>query len=165
MKRNFVLVTSLLINLSCITPSALAKEESRKFPMGCRQMGFEMVDGQLSLKVVMPDGLPQTLYLIHNKTSYDILLKNATASKFLPTYEKMIPHGRWAAFARDVSQINFICNTPDGQFLDCKETLEVCNYNNVKFPDTNYGTYWITNTGSQHEAMRGSINKGILLRW
>lgn len=164
MKRNTLLTLGSLITLIALPNMMLAKE-ARKYPHGCRQVGFDFSNGQLHLKIITPDGLPQTLYLIHNKSPYEIMLKNAQSSKYIPNYEKKIPQDRWVAFGRDVNEITFACLTPDRQFLDCNEVIELCNYNNVKFPYTNVGTYWITNPGSQQEAMHGSISKGILLRW
>lgn len=140
------------------------KKAPRKFPYGCREVGFTFENNHLLLSMI-PEGQEQTLYLIHNRAPFDIAVKADTTSKFIPTYDKVLSAEQWLTFARDVKEVRFACFSQNGDALDCGETLEVCNYNNVKFPDTNLGTYWITNSGSQSEAIHGSIKKGILLRW
>ncbi|OGO95209.1 MAG: hypothetical protein A3F10_01200 [Coxiella sp. RIFCSPHIGHO2_12_FULL_42_15] len=166
MKWNALRFLSLgVLIVSSVTLDFAFAKESRKFPHGCREVGFDFSDGHLQLKMIAPDGLQQTLYFIHNKAPFDIALRNAQQSKYIPTYEKLFPQDRWASFGRDVDEIALTCTTPDNQFLNCGEVLEVCNYDNVKFPETNIGTYWVTNPGSLQETIQGSIRKGILLRW
>src|SRR3990167_6018300 len=131
------------------------KKMPRKFPYGCREVGFSFESNRLLLSMIL-DGQEQTLYLIHNRAPFNISVKADAESKFIPTYDKVIGASTWLTFARDVKEVRFACFSENDDVLDCGEILEVCNYNNVKFPDSNLGTYWITNSGTKDEAIYGS---------
>jgi len=138
----------------------------RKFPHGCRELGFEFQSPLLLIKS-NPKGQQQTLFLIHNITPTDIRLKDETAPRFSPNYEKIIPANSWAAFAFDSDLVQFNCSAAvnDENKFNCQHAVELCQYNNAKFPDQNFGTYWLEETGSRDETMEEAIQKGILLRW
>jgi hypothetical protein len=141
--------------------------EKTRFPMGCRDMGFRFENNQLILHQI-PEGLVQTVYLMHNRAPFSVTLWVDPPSRFYPDYEKTIKPDAWVAFARDLSEVIFHCKAKESQAdetIDCSEAIEICNYNNAKFPDSNFGTYWITNSKNQSDTINSVIKKGVLLRW
>ena len=171
-KKTFFL---LLFLIPVITPALESTPESTPeltpekthFPTGCRDMGFRFEHNQLVLHKI-PDGLVQTVYLMHNRAPFPVTLKIDPPSRFYPDYEKTVKPDAWVAFARDLPEVIFNCQakeTHSDEVIDCSEVIEICNYNNAKFPDSNFGTYWITNSKNQSDTINSVIKKGVLLRW
>ncbi len=154
----------LLVASLPLTTLADPTPEPRKFPPGCRQTGFDFSEDQLVLTQI-PEGQVQTVYLIHNRAPFEVAVRADTSSKFVPSYDKIIKPDSWITFARDLPKVVFHCRAGDTESVDCGEVLELCNYNNAKFPESNLGTYWITNSNTQDAVIHSSIKKGILLRW
>lgn len=144
----------------------------KHFPSGCRQVGFTFERNKLILSSI-PEQQTETLYLLHNITSHDILLKVPTVSRYIPNHKKTIPSDHWAMFSRKDNEIDFTCHSATtgdydtyGFAYPCRDMVEVCNYNHAKFPPQNIGTYWLQFTSlNQRQVMRVAIKKGILLRW
>ena len=169
LSRHMITASGVLLLAALATPTQNAVAARSKFPNGCRQKNFHFNANLLEL-TTDPNGLQQTIYLIHNITHHDIKLEVTNPSKYQPTYQKIIPYNRWAVLAKDEIPLQMVCTgatTYDdiGYSLDCAQVIELCNYNNAKFPEQNLGTYWLDRTGSQRQAMRHAIRKGILLRW
>lgn len=53
---------------------AVAANEERTYPHGCRQLGFDFDDDKLVLSQI-DNGQIDTLYLIHNNSRYEIVLE------------------------------------------------------------------------------------------
>lgn len=184
---------ALFIAGTTISHGAFAAKEQRRFPHGCRHIGYRYQDGLLILKPVPNDStkpkklkmaaneqhLPekqkprkvpiQTLYLIHNLSGHSIYLKAKKLPDvpFSPTHENTIRPNQWAAFAVNQKELQFTCTmagTGGGQ-IDCTNTFELCQYNHAKFAQHNQGTYWVVKSASRSQAKWGSIRSGILLKW
>lgn len=141
-------------------------DSDRRFPHGCRQLGYDFQDPLLIIKS-NAQSQNQTLFLVHNTAEHDIRLKDDNAPRFAPNYEKVIPANQWAAFSFDTDLVQFSCDRPNetDSKLNCQSVIELCQYNNAKFPEQNFGTYWLEKTGSRDATMEDAIQKGILLRW
>lgn len=153
-----------------LTNQAVAADEDRTYPHGCRQLGFNFDDDKLVLSQI-DNGQIDTLYLIRNNSPYEIILETDKTNSYMPTFKKTLPTQQWAAFSRIEKQLKFNCRlSPEYQsdqpILRCRDTLQICNYNNAKFPRQNLGTYWLQKTSLHQKAvMDFAIDKGILLRW
>lgn len=173
------------------THTAFAAKKERRFPHGCREMGYGYKDRLLILKPVPNDSIKpktpqtapngeqqksaepvevpiQTLYLIHNLSGQSIYLKTKKLPDvpFSPTYENTIRPNQWAALAINQKELQFTCAAAGtGEQIDCTNMFELCQYNHAKFASHNQGTYWVVQSASQGEAKWGSIRNGILLKW
>ena len=171
---------SLVIGLSVGSDAWAAKKNrkepdvsKRRFPHGCRMVGFDFDDNTVMLRSSKPEGeSPQTLYLIHNVSDRAIYLKAKKTSDqpFMLSYPNVVNVGEWGAFATDFRHISFSCTAPAGvdegnQPIRCAGALDICQYDNVKFSATNGGNYWIVKSDTLRNAMYGAIGSGILLRW
>ena len=172
----FKLITLTLILFSFMTTqSALgarkSKRSQRRFPRGCRHVGFEFKNDLLILKPLSEE-TPQTLYMFHNTSNSNIILKlvKQPHEVFSPNYENKIRPYQWAAFAMDKENMQFSCkksyrNSTDDDTTDCGGVLEVCQYTRAKFGGSNKGNYWVVSSSPRYSTVRTSIQKGILLRW
>lgn len=154
-----------------IPNNAFAKRSKRKFPHGCRSVGYSFVNRLLVLQPDETNPNPQTLYFIKNTSHHKILLtvEKLPNQIFLPSFNNEIRGNQWGAFATDEKVIRFRCilipRNGQEETIDCADTLTLCQYNNVKFADNNHGNYWVVNSETLRNTIRTSINKGILLRW
>jgi len=168
-----------------------ATKKQRRFPHGCRHMGYGYQDGLLILKPIpndsikpkktetlankeqqkpiKPEEIPvQTLYLLHNLSSHSIYLrtKKLPDVPFSPTHENTVRPNQWAALAVNQKELQFTCAMAGtGEKIDCTNMFELCQYNRAKFASHNQGTYWVIKSGSRGQAKYGSIRNGILLKW
>lgn len=172
-----------------------AAKRQRRFPHGCRHMGYGYKDGLLILKPIPNDSIKpkktemaaneeeqkpqrkpekppevpiQTLYLIHNLSGNSIHLrtKKLPDVPFSPTHENTIRPNQWAALAVNQKELQFTCAMAGtGEMMDCTNMFELCQYNRAKFAAHNQGTYWVIKSGSRGQAKYGSIRNGILLKW
>ena len=154
------------------TPGGLGANRSRrKFPHGCRVVGFSFNNHRIVLKPANKENLspdvPQTLYLIHNRSHHigvQVEVPKSSAEPFSLTYKNTIKANQWAALSVDHSTMVFGCSTRSEGSINCFRRVEICQYNNAKFASHNTGTYWVVNSGVQKTAVYGSIRSGILLR-
>ena len=168
LKSTIFLISSLFFLGSTFTNNALAakkKKTKRRFPLGCRPIGYEFKDNLLILKPVSNKERIQTLYLIHNVSHQPVYMeiKKLDTQAFSPSYENTINPNSWGAFALNQEVLQLSCST-HGSPLDCWDILELCQYNNAKFAEHNQGTYWIVKSGSRSHAVYGAIHNGILLK-
>lgn len=161
---------SLLLSAIPLVASAVTHS---KFPLGCRNIGFEFKKGLLHLKPSLKGKkYEQSLYFLHNITHQNILfaINKAPEHKFGPNYKNVISPGNWGVFAVDFKHFTFSCSERSfsGEAIsygdDCKQLVRVCQYNNAKFAEHNLGTYWNVSNTTRHEAIRSAIDSGILLR-
>ena len=152
--------------LFVLTLSVSMKSAYCQFPRGCEVTGFSYIDNRLMLN----ETGNQTFYLIQNKSDATILLtRHETKNVFMsPNLKKTLEPKRWAAFASDEQNMHFNCLEKQNDSLvsiDCRETLEVCQYPRVKFALSNMGNYWVAANMSKNQVMKEAIAKGILLHW
>ncbi len=145
-----------------------AAKPPRKYPHGCRELGYEFESSLLILKPVSESEDIQTVYLVHNKAPHPVhfIAKRDPKDYTAPPFENVIRGGQWGAFAMNQAAVEFICSTPDqAQTINCGDVLELCQYTRAKFGTAINGTYWIMPSSSQKEAVRRTIHDGVLLRW
>lgn len=169
-----------------MTHTAFAAKKKRRFPHGCRHLGYGYKDGLLILKPApnnsikpktpkiaaneqQPQAVPiQTLYLIHNLSGHSIFVKvkKMADQPFSPTHENTIRPNQWAALAVNQKELHFTCAMAGtGEQTECTNLFELCQYNHAKFAQHNQGTYWVVKSSSRAQAKWGSIRSGILLKW
>ncbi len=148
-----------------------AYSAARKFPHGCRTVGFGFAHGLLVLQSTNEDG-PQTLYLIHNTAHEPIMMQQDKKKSeiFKSAYKNIIEPDEWAVFATDKNDLRMRCSTTfneeEGHQVSCADLLELCQYNRAKFGPSNGGNYWVVPSEPvQKTAVRKTIKNGILLRW
>lgn len=162
--------TSLVLLISSLAFPLSSLARKRLFPHGCRQKGFEFQDGLLLLNSEQADNT-QTFFLIHNKTEYKVELKvdKSPNDKFTPSHQNTIRPYQWGAFAMSDPSVNFACylsSSYHGHYrIDCANSVELCQYNNVKFASHNGGTFWVVSSKSLQSTIRHAIKIGIFLKW
>ncbi|CAM2873210.1 hypothetical protein [Legionella worsleiensis] len=136
------------------------------FPRGCEVSGF----GYQNNFLILNETGKQSYYLIQNRSDAKIELeRHETGDVFMsPPLQATIEPLNWAAFASDVSNLNFKCYKhieEDTITVDCRDVLEVCQYPRVRFALSNMGNYWISANKAQNEIIQDSVAKGIYLKW
>ena len=173
MKGLKVTCLTLLLLGAVISHSTLAAKKTRvkrRFPHGCRDVGYEFKNQLLVLKPQSEEH-PQTIYLIHNLSHGHLLLQleKLPQHTFSPHYKNVVRPNQWGAFATDQSIMQFKCSKATrrsaGEQIDCGHVLELCQYTRAKFADNNMGNYWAVVSKTRRGAMNEAIAKGILLRW
>src|SRR3990167_9658809 len=138
--------------------NSLANEPAQKFPHGCRDLGYSFQNLMLLLKPVSDEENLQTIYFIHNKALDPIhIMSNRNPKDYTsPAYENVIDTDQWAAFAMNRSALALQCRVSDanGELMNCKEVLELCQYNRAKFGTSTYGTYWVVQSANQEAAIK-----------
>jgi len=174
MKRNWLglIITGLVGVCLLITAADAARRDrpARKWPRGCKTVGYQFQAGQLILDPQVEDS-DQTVYLIGNRSRGRLLVKFKEQEYALihPNWQTEINYNRFSAFATDEKNIHFTCQKIHrgkvGDKVDCGETLKICQYPRAKFAEHNLGNYWITHNQSLNQAVRAIIRRGVLLRW
>lgn len=146
-------------------------KDPNKFPMGCREVGFEFKNYILHLNPNAAGG-SQSLYFLHNSHSKLVRLYQMQTGDepYVMHLNNDIYENQWAVFATDEDQVKFICTVPRkdsdyGDIADCSKLLRICEYDNVKFSINNYGNYWSVASDIKTAAVRSVISQGILLKW
>ena len=164
----FALVFSY--NALAATNSAKLKRPPRKWPHGCREIGYDFQSNLLVLNPVSDTEKIQTVYLIHNKSPQDIHFMAERDPKDITAldYENVIKGEQWAAFALNLPTVSFRCvvDNETNEQVDCAQTLELCQFNRAKFGTALYGTYWMIQSFAEKDTTyRELMRMGVLLRW
>lgn len=156
----------------CLWPVFVLASKPERFPLGCRETGFEFSGGDLLIKPVKPEDAEQlqTVYFFQNTGTQTILLdtpsRKSDYTRARHTAE--INPGEWASFATNESRIKFVCSLVsegmDDAPTDCQQVMRVCQYPRAKFAQHNRGSYWIDKSNTRNGAVRSAIDHGILLR-
>lgn len=163
-----LLIAGLLLGYADF--SYAKKGPPRKFPHGCRELGYEFKGPLLVLKPVSEE-TSQTLYLLHNSSHNKLVLElvHLPEQPFIPNFANEVHGDQWAALAMDRQIMQFRCQKMLGggrtQSVSCENTVEACQYTRAKFASNNRGNYWVENSNSKIGVVRTAITKGILLRW
>ena len=155
-------------------PQALTKEEKaqkeeRRFPIGCRPVGYKQ-----SLRVVTlypgQEGALQTMYFFYNQLSESLSLYQMRDkdSELSTRYNHTIKPNSWAVLATGEPLVKYLCSLGDGKsgygkIVDCADSIKVCEYVHVKFGLNNKGNFWIVDTrnGAVHEVVHYGIIPGV----
>lgn len=167
LKLALFIIASLSVFIS--TNSLAAK---RKFPHGCKPVGYQFTYGALELKPVSETQKIQTVYLIHNISHRVVELEAQKLAHHpvSPGYVTELDGDLWTAFVQDEPIVKFTCKFVYGddekQTTACNEVLELCQYPRAKFAGHNGGSYWVKQQGeSLKQAIDSVIENGVLLRW
>jgi hypothetical protein len=171
MRKNVGDLVKVAILVGCLLPlSVMAKRGL--FPGGCRDTGYSF---KLYVLMLHPEakGDVQSLYFMHNKSGRKLKLSQMKVSRDKPYtlyLNNVIKPNKWGVFATDSPVVKFVCSVPvrgnpHGKVVDCKKSLDICEYTNVKFADNNYGNYWGVKSKAKISARNDIIRQGVLLKW
>lgn len=159
----------MLLPLVCLTENSwAARGEDSSNPTGCRDVGY-----QFDLKTLqfLPEkaGARQSMYFIYNKRGetvnlYQMRGNEGTRSLYL---NHVISQKQWGVLSTNEKKLKFICTVNDpafhyGRIVDCADSLQVCEYTNVKYGLNNKGNYWLVNSNTKNEAVRSVVRYGII---
>lgn len=167
--KSFLLFCILgLLGLS-FANTAFAKV--RIFPHGCRSVGYSFQNYLLVLKPKSSGG-SQSIYFIHNKSQHAVKFHHMKTGEeaYVMHLNNQVAADQWGVIAVDAKRVKLICSKPSeqskhGRIVDCRQVIQLCEYNNVKFSVINQGSYWAIKSNVRKAAIRGIVKQGILLRW
>ncbi len=169
--KNNALIKCLFWSLLGGSVSGYAYEEPEdRYPLGCRDSGYQFNLKTLDLIPHEEEGIP-SLFFIFNKTNKPIQLSQMRAGD---DDEKMsinheIPPQKWAALAMDHHHFKYACSEANaksayGKVVDCAESLKVCNFARVKYGLNNSGNLWMVAGNTKNGALREVTNFGVIAR-
>lgn len=144
-----------------------AREEAR-FPIGCKPVGYQQ---HLKVLSLFPgkEGAMQSLYFFYNKLPQTISLYQMRDedSEYSTRNNHSIGPNQWAALATSEPLVKFICTLGDGKasygkIVDCGDTINVCEYVNVKFGLNNKGNFWVSDGNTRNGAVNDVVHYGII---
>lgn len=172
MKRSRILLIMALFTASLhAAPKEQPQEkEDNRFPLGCRDMGYQHELMQLKLQPEASGAERQTMYFLFNDTNQALNLYQVRASDSV--YPVFLNHSinpkQWAVLSMSEPQIKFICTNNSnaknkyGKIVDCAQSIKVCEFNRVIFGLNNRGNFWIVNNNSRNGALRDVVRYGII---
>lgn len=143
------------------------KEEAR-FPIGCKPVGYQH---RLKVLSLMPgkEGALQSLFFFYNKLPQTVSLYEMqdANSEYSTRVNHTINGNQWAALATGEPLVKFICTLGDGKqsygkIVDCADTINVCEYVNVKFGLNNKGNFWVSDGNTRNGAVNDVVHYGII---
>lgn len=167
-KKTFV--ACLLMGSVCLIPLSghTEEKEDTRNPIGCRDIGYTF---DLKTLTLLPydDGTGNSLYFIRNKLTKPVTLfqmrdEDSARSVY---FNHKIDGNYWSVLASSEKKMKYICTveegkSPFGKIVDCGESLQVCEYNHVKFGLNNRGNYWLANSRTKNDAVRAVVRYGII---
>ncbi|ATW01647.1 hypothetical protein CCU22_00130 [Candidatus Legionella polyplacis] len=138
------------------------------FPNGCKKNGFYFNNKNLFINI----SGKQSLYLFYNYSKFPIKLTQNKEQKkiinFFLIVTTILDSMHWSAFSLDTKNFCFECFIKKNNIfhkIKCINVLYICQYTNVKFTSSNYGTYWVSSNKKLENIIKETINKGIYLHW
>ena len=162
------LICSVELHAQTLTKEEKAAKEEARFPIGCRPVGYEQ---RLKVLTLFPgkEGALQSLYFVYNKLPQTISLYHMRDedSEYATRINHSIGPKQWAAVAAGEPMVKFICTLGDGKntygkIIDCAQTVNVCEYVNVKFGLNNKGNLWISEGNTRNGAVNDVVRYGII---
>lgn len=156
-----------LLMMASGTLFAEEKEDDR-FPSGCRDTGYQF---ELKTVQLLPHTTAsrQSMYFLYNSLPEKVTLfqmrdGESSRSMFL---NHVISPRQWAVLSTSEKKVKYICTVPEknsryGKIIDCKESLKVCEFTNVKYGLNNRGNYWLVNSNTKNGALREVVRYGII---
>lgn len=171
LKRNVcnIIIMGLLTGASVIH-AAPKEDDEQKNPLGCRNQGYQF---DLKALRLLPEaaGERNSLYFVFNKLNEPVHLYHMRKED--SPYSMFLNHGvrprQWAVLSTSEKQLKYICTVGStkvsyGKIVDCAESIQVCEYVNVKFGLNNRGNYWLVNSNTKNGAVREVVRYGIIPR-
>lgn len=167
-----VLLLSLFListgRLDAATSAEQEEKENTRSPIGCKNVGYEFDMKTLRL-LSQSVGARQSLYFLYNKldenvTLYQMLGNESSRSMYL---NHKIDARQWAVLSTSEKKMKYICAIPDGKtaygkIIDCADSLNVCEYTNVRYGMNNQGNYWLVNSNTRNGAVNAVVHYGII---
>lgn len=171
MKRTITLLMACLFTCTLTAAPKVepVEKEDNRFPLGCRDMGYQHDLMLLKLQPELSGVERQTMYFLFNDTQKPLNLYQVRNSESL--YNVFLNHTinpkQWAVLSMSEPHMKFICTNNDsknkyGQIVDCAQTLKVCEFNKVVFGLNNRGNFWIVKNNSRNGALRDVVRYGII---
>lgn len=143
------------------------KDDNRP-PIGCRDVGYKFELETLHL-VPGEQGDNQSMYVIHNLTNQAVnLFQMRSDESSRSTYLNHVLGAReWGVLSTSEKLVRFICTVSDkkspyGQVVDCSQSLQICEYTNVRYGLNNRGNYWLANSSTKGGAASSVVHYGII---
>lgn len=159
----------LFICLTLVMKAGLATEvEDGKAPLGCYNSGYKF---DLKILQLFPGESQdsQSMYFLYNNLTrplnlYQMHSDDSSGNTYL---NHIINPRQWAVLSTNEKQVKFICTVPDakspyGSMVDCRDSMQVCEYTNVRYGLNNRGNYWIVNSNTKNGALREVVHYGII---
>lgn len=151
-----------------LTALEKAERESKRFPIGCRPVGYKQ-----SLKVLTlypgKESALQSMYFFLNQLPETVSLYQMRDkdSIYSMRFNHSIKGNSWAVLATGEPLLKYTCTLGDGKtgygkIVDCAETIKVCQYVNVKFGLNNKGNFWIVDSNTRNGAVSEVVHYGII---
>ncbi len=175
-----LLVAGLMNAASARTSAEELEGENKdpaKFPLGCRDVGYEYQLNTVSLIHESNPNIPgqemggQTLYFVYNKLSSPVSLNqmqqdNSTRNTYL---NHVIQPKQWAVLATNQSELKYICSINPakvgyGKVINCADSLKICEYVRVKFGLNNRGNFWMVKSANRGTAVGDVVRYGVIPR-
>lgn len=171
MKRSLFCLIALVFAASLhAAPVTVAPEkEDNRFPLGCRDMGYQHDLMVLKLQPEASGAERQTMYFLFNDSNQPVNLHQVRDADSV--YHVFLNHTinpkQWAVLSMSEPQVKFICANSAGKgkygkVVDCARTLKVCEFNRVVFGLNNRGNFWIVKNNSRNGALRDVVRYGII---
>lgn len=163
----YIVSTVLMVG---VCGSGVAQAATTGFPSGCRDMGYAFNSDVL---VLSPEAKPgsdrvQTLYFVYNTSHRGVYMEADVdkRDKYAARYANTIQGQQWGVLAVSSARMIFRCSSEsygDRDLVPCGDVVRLCQYNNVKFGETNQGTYWVVPSQSRQQAIRQTAREGGIL--
>lgn len=160
----------LMLLICCMSQTGVYAEEKPEYknPIGCSNVGYQFDMHTLRLEPVAAGG-NQSLYFLYNSTPTQLTLyqmRGMESSRSLYLNHRINP-GQWAVLSTSEKQVKFICTVPDGKsaygkIVNCADSMNVCEYVNVKYGLNNRGNYWLVNSNTRSGAVGDVVRYGII---
>ena len=158
----------IIITLFFTCILGVAHSENFSFPRNCQSGGYNFY---LKTLRVTPGSIGgrNSLYLFYNNSDKAIKLYHMhDKDHFFNVYlNNTIRPNRWAVFASNEKEINYVCTQSErgkefGKIVSCKDFLKICEYPKVRFGINTRGNLWIVSNVSENSAVRGIVRYGII---
>lgn len=163
-----VFLISMLLGSDAFAAKEAKEVEDNRMPLGCYNAGYQF---DLKTLRLLPGeaGERQSMYFIFNTLNQKISLyqmRNEESSRSM-YLNHVINARQWAVLSTSEKQVKFICTVPEaksnyGKIVDCSESVQVCEYTNVRYGLNNRGNYWIVNSNTRNGALREVVHYGII---
>ncbi|CDZ76965.1 hypothetical protein BN59_01244 [Legionella massiliensis] len=145
------------------------EKDDNKPPIGCRNVGYKFELETLHLLPGENDGDSQSMFVVHNLLTQPVnLFQMRSDESSRSTYLNHVLGAReWGVLSTSEKLVRFICTVADkkslyGKVVDCSQSLQVCEYTNVRYGLNNRGNFWLANSSTKGGASSAIVHYGII---
>jgi hypothetical protein len=136
---------------------------SAEMPEGCTAGSFDFQgNGQLILGSQQEQMTPQ-LYLIHNKSDFQLLLNHPSASSAGIGWASALNAGQWSAIVMNIPNFAITCfgrGAALAGYMECKSVIELCSYKKTNLSGSE-SSYWAAENKSLADVLDAIQGRGI----